>query len=155
MRGQRVALGEVEHHIRQHLPYTMKVVADVIKSQNGGPKLVAFVCLAAVSSLAYIITSLGDKLGESLPDYMIPSAYIPIDSLPMTASGKTDRRRLRELSSSIAREHMLDTNGLVGSQEKRGTSTSVERKLQGIRARMLNIELPLCGSLESHEKRGY
>lgn len=154
LRGQRVELGEVEHHLRQHLPYPIQVVADVIKSQNGGPKLVAFVCLADVSGLTSLITGLGDKLGESLPDYMIPSAYIPIDSLPMTASGKTDRRRLIELSSSIAREHMLDANGLAGPQEKREPSTWMEWKLQGLWARMLNIEPTAIGADDDFFREG-
>lgn len=154
LRGQRVELGELEHHLRQHLPYPIQTVAEVIKPENGGPKLVAFVCLADVSELASIIIGLGDKLGESLPDYMIPSAYIPIDSLPMTASGKADRRRLRELGSSITRERMLDANGLSGPQEKREPSTWMERKLQGLWARMLDVEPTAIGADDDFFREG-
>ncbi len=154
LRGQRVELGEVEHHLRQHIPHTVRTVAEVIKPENGGPKLVAFVCLAGVSELASVINGLGDKLGESLPDYMIPSAYIPIDRLPMTSSGKTDRRRLRELGSSIGRERMLDANGLAGPQVKREPSTWMERKLQGLWARMLDIETTAIGADDNFFREG-
>jgi acyl-CoA synthetase (AMP-forming)/AMP-acid ligase II len=50
--------------------------------------------------VAYVVAdtatpgSLRDFLKERLPDYMIPSAYIVLDALPLTPSGKVDRRAL-------------------------------------------------------------
>ncbi|KAJ5422782.1 acetyl-CoA synthetase-like protein [Penicillium cf. griseofulvum] len=42
-----------------------------------------------------------EKLATQIPSYMVPSVYIPIIVFPTTATGKTDRRRLREMASTL------------------------------------------------------
>ena len=119
IRGQRVELGEVEHHVLQVLvdetihiaADRIQVVAEVITPQRGGNSvLVVFICLGngnesrlreedQTATVQRIIAGLEERLSEKVPAYMVPSAYIPIEAIPMTATGKTDRRQLRERGS--------------------------------------------------------
>jgi acyl carrier protein len=46
-------------------------------------------------------------LGEQLPDYMVPSAFVRIDEVPLTANGKVDLKALRSPDQTIAAEHEL------------------------------------------------
>ncbi|OAQ96765.1 hypothetical protein LLEC1_00639 [Akanthomyces lecanii] len=87
IRGQRVELGEVEHHVQKHLGTTA--------AEN--PPFAA----------EMITPRLNDELAKVLPGYMIPSSYIPIDELPMTGTGKINRRSLREIGSALSREQLL------------------------------------------------
>jgi amino acid adenylation domain-containing protein len=89
VRGFRVDLGEVERAlllqpgIRQ-----AAVMLDGPASEN--PALVAFYAPAVERNDVLV------RLKEQLPPYMVPSAFVPSDSLPLTASGKLDRMRLLE-----------------------------------------------------------
>ncbi|KAA0021543.1 non-ribosomal peptide synthetase [Antrihabitans cavernicola] len=87
IRGHRIELGEVASVLRQ-APGVLSAAA-VALSRTGGPVLVG-----------YYVSSDGDAdsirkyLAERLPDYMIPSALVRLDSLPLTANGKLDRKAL-------------------------------------------------------------
>ncbi|KFY99001.1 hypothetical protein V500_01494 [Pseudogymnoascus sp. VKM F-4518 (FW-2643)] len=150
IRGQRVELGEVEHHVRHSLidAADASVVAEVITPEgSSNPTLVAFVGLGeaadgsddgAKAAMKKITAGAEEKLAEVLPAYMIPSAYIPIDKMPMTVTGKTDRRRLREIGGSLTLEQLAELNPSRG--ERRQPSTAAEGQLQRLWAAVLGIE---------------
>jgi amino acid adenylation domain-containing protein len=89
VRGVRVELGEIEGLLRDHL-----AVADVaVVSQeepNGNNSLCAYLVLKDEVELGL----LREHLSASLPPYMLPSYFVPMDALPRTLSGKVDRRAL-------------------------------------------------------------
>jgi amino acid adenylation domain-containing protein len=91
IRGFRVELGEIEAVLGSHAQ--VRECAVVALENNGGDtKLIAYVVpTATVPSLR---TELRDFLKQKLPEYMVPGAFIVIDSLPLTASGKLNRRAL-------------------------------------------------------------
>ncbi len=64
----------------------------------------------ALGSLARIVFPPGvdEKLAERLPSYMVPGVYFAVESLPMTVSGKTDRRRLREIGASFSAQQLAE-----------------------------------------------
>lgn len=155
LRGQRVELGEIEHHLRQCLPTAKEVVAEVIKpdSYDGKSLLVAFVCVEEEQYAELHATTEGGKhtaqftamvqtveshLRELLPIHMIPTLYIPIDEIPMTSSGKTDRKKLREFGSFFSTQQLAEMQGTCNGI-KQEPETEMERKLQEIWARVLNI----------------
>ncbi|VUC29699.1 unnamed protein product [Clonostachys rosea] len=159
LRGQRIELQEVEHHVQSLLTTDnrngVQIVAEVIEPEgSGNPTLVAFMhmtmnhsYLEAADKEAYrkavrkMIDGIEDRLGEKVPIYMIPTAFIPLQSLPTTASGKTDRRRLRELGASMYSAHHVQAtkNGYCPP------STELQSVLQRIWSEVLNIPLESIG----------
>lgn len=92
IRGYRVELGEIEAQLSRH--EKVKAVAVVSNSREDSPgerRLVAYVVCAQVDASDEELRS---HLRKSLPDYMVPSAFVRIDRLPTTPNGKLDRRAL-------------------------------------------------------------
>ncbi len=90
IRGFRVELGEIEAVLAESP--ALREAAVVIRG-DGDKRLVAYVVPAAEGA-ALSATSLRSFLRERLPDYMVPSAFVVLDRLPLTASGKVDKRAL-------------------------------------------------------------
>ena len=89
IRGYRIELGEIEALLRQHSSI-QDVVVIVREDTPGNKSLVAYV----VTSSAVTSNDLRHYLKEKLPDYMVPAAFILLESLPLTPNGKLDRRAL-------------------------------------------------------------
>ncbi|MFJ8234057.1 amino acid adenylation domain-containing protein, partial [Streptomyces sp. NPDC094448] len=83
VRGFRIELGEIETLLRAH-PDVDQAVATV-----RGERLTAYTTGTAVSG-----EELRRYLARAVPDYMIPSAFVALDVLPLTANGKLDRKAL-------------------------------------------------------------
>ncbi len=105
MRGFRVELGEIEFALRRHESVRDAVV--VAKEDRAGiNRLVAYIVPAAAGSdagqnapdgrTAVSAAELRNFLREKLPDYMVPTAYVTMDSLPLTPNGKLDKAALPE-----------------------------------------------------------
>ncbi|MEU4733432.1 condensation domain-containing protein, partial [Streptomyces sp. NPDC023588] len=90
VRGYRIELGEIEAELRQHVDITDAVVI-VRENQAGEKSLVAYVVVAGAALDAGEVRA---HLGASLPDYMVPAAFVEIDAVPLTNSGKVDHRAL-------------------------------------------------------------
>ncbi|HYC28610.1 MAG TPA: amino acid adenylation domain-containing protein, partial [Chitinophagaceae bacterium] len=88
IRGFRVELAEIEAALRN---YPGIGSAVVLAQQKGQDKQLAayIVCNEPLSA-----SVLRNYLSESLPDYMLPAYFVQLDKLPLTASGKVDRRKL-------------------------------------------------------------
>ncbi|HEX5709699.1 MAG TPA: amino acid adenylation domain-containing protein, partial [Pyrinomonadaceae bacterium] len=91
VRGFRVELGEVEAALREHESVRDATVA-VREDTPGDQRLVAYVLTREADEEAS--ARLRVYLKTKLPDYMIPSAVVPLEEFPLTASGKVDRKAL-------------------------------------------------------------
>jgi amino acid adenylation domain-containing protein len=91
IRGMRVELGEPEAVLAQHHAVHQAVVM-ARDDALGGERLVAYVVLRP--GHATTASDLRDHLKAKLPDYMVPSAFVILDALPVTPNGKVDRRSL-------------------------------------------------------------
>jgi len=91
IRGVRIEPGEVQAAIRQH-PSVEGAVVLVREDPRGVKRLVAY--LVVPSEKPTDTRALRQFLAQRVPDYMIPAAFVVMDSLPLTASGKVDRGRL-------------------------------------------------------------
>ena len=91
IRGFRIELGEIEACLTRHLDVQQAVVV-ASENHNGDRQLVAYV----VSRIReeFNTSELRNYLKESLPDYMVPSVYVVMDTLPQTPNGKVDRNAL-------------------------------------------------------------
>ena len=93
IRGYRIELGEIEAALEQHAGIREAVV--VVSGEAGEQRLVAYV-VSALESIdrQSCETELRRSLHERLPAYMVPSVFVFLDRLPLTANGKVDRRAL-------------------------------------------------------------
>ncbi|MBQ8766329.1 MAG: hypothetical protein IJZ16_05935, partial [Clostridia bacterium] len=89
LNGQRIELGEIENAISD--VEGVESVAVMIKQNNGKDVLVAYCCGNAEKTL------IKKQCEDKLPRYMVPSAFVIIDEMPLNASGKLDRKHLKTL----------------------------------------------------------
>ena len=89
VRGFRIELGEIESALSQYSA-VRELVVEALTDADGECRLVAYVTLKEDAS----ISQLHAFLKERLPEYMIPSAFVVLDHLPLTENGKLDRRAL-------------------------------------------------------------
>ncbi|MEH2238954.1 amino acid adenylation domain-containing protein [Nostoc sp.] len=91
--GYRIELGEIEAVLQQH-PTIKEVVVNVFGESGKNQQLIAYIVLDQTKSPVNLHSTLQNFLQQKLPDYMVPSIYIPLDALPLTSNGKVDRRSL-------------------------------------------------------------
>jgi len=97
LRGFRIELGEIESHLRRH-PAVNRTVVMVRRDGGGEGRLVAYV--VSSHDAEPTVARLRTYLRARLPEYMVPSVFVPLDELPLTANGKLDRRALPAPSQS-------------------------------------------------------
>ncbi len=98
LRGYRIELGEIESVLRTES--SVKDAAVVLREDvEGEPWLVAYLVASDQAGLrsARDIRALRDFAGQRLPVYMLPSRFVSLDKLPLTGSGKIDKRALCDL----------------------------------------------------------
>ncbi|MFI7344366.1 amino acid adenylation domain-containing protein [Streptomyces sp. NPDC050085] len=94
VRGFRIELGEIEGALTAQDDVD-SAVAVVREDREGDQRLVAYVVpVRGKEAAALDVTALTDGLREHLPEYMVPSAIVPLAQLPTTPSGKLDRKAL-------------------------------------------------------------
>lgn len=93
IRGFRIEPGEVEAMLAAH-PGVREAVVVARKDKSGDVRLVAYLVAKTAGDLG--VSELRAHLRRLLPEFMVPSSYVLLDALPLTPSGKLDRRALPE-----------------------------------------------------------
>ncbi|MFD5414486.1 amino acid adenylation domain-containing protein [Streptomyces nojiriensis] len=94
LRGFRIELGEVEAALAAH-PLVDAAVALVAPDPAGSDVLVGYLAVTgAEDGAGPTVEEMRTHLARRLPGYMIPGAFVTLPAFPLTANGKTDRRRL-------------------------------------------------------------
>ncbi|OBT64153.1 Nonribosomal Peptide Synthase (NRPS) [Pseudogymnoascus sp. 23342-1-I1] len=161
IRGQRVELEEVEHHLQQALSSKaagIQVFAEPIQPRGTENKiLAAFITLDSSgeehdSKVKQVTIGVNDHLSEVLPLFMIPTVYIPLQNIPRSITGKIDRRQLREIGSSLTAKDIAMLSRLDG--ERRAPESDMERLIQRLWAEVLQIDLDSISADDSFIRMG-
>ena len=93
IRGYRIEPGEVEAALKKH-PGITEAVVLAREDGRGDQRLVSYI--VARDQQAPSVAELRRHLKSSLPEYMLPSFFVPLDELPLTPNGKVNRKALPE-----------------------------------------------------------
>ena len=94
IRGHRIELGEIESFLLQYEQIRDAAVIDK-KNEEGESYLCAYIVPSSSQADSSIETSALQKyLARKMPSYMIPSYFVQVDNIPLTANGKVDRKTL-------------------------------------------------------------
>jgi amino acid adenylation domain-containing protein/non-ribosomal peptide synthase protein (TIGR01720 family) len=170
VRGQRVELGEVEHHLRECMPEIQQLAVEVILPTGEGAHatLAAFLQLedeargtpltnrldnTELLAQVLFLRDVEEKMLGRLPGHMVPTVYFAVAELPTTTSGKTDRRQLREIGASFSAQQLAELR-TASEGAKRAPSTEAERTMQQLWAQVLNIAADSIGLDDSFFRLG-
>ncbi|GLB05940.1 nonribosomal peptide synthase [Aspergillus tubingensis] len=157
LHGQRIELADVEAHLRPLMPGTQKVVVEMVHSaDNQNPILAAFLeemsasqkpierevglLHPSQSQCDLDVKAIDSALSRTVPQYMIPSMYLHISRLPLSSSGKLNRRHLREMVAEIPRQRLNEYAAGSGLSAPDRLVTSQEREMRAIWARVLSVD---------------
>nr|WP_246357067.1 non-ribosomal peptide synthetase/type I polyketide synthase [Pyxidicoccus fallax] len=126
IRGYRIELGEIETTLSSHAAVKACVVV-AREDVPGDRRLVAYVVLGDKSTDE---GSLRDHLKQTLPDHMVPSAFVVLDALPLSPNGKVDRQKLPAPASAAP----------SAVQAPVAPRNELERTLQAIWKEVLRVE---------------
>ncbi|KAH7371925.1 hypothetical protein BKA66DRAFT_590359 [Pyrenochaeta sp. MPI-SDFR-AT-0127] len=165
IRGQRVEIGEIESWVGRLLPDAQMVAADLIKRESShGEQILLAVAVDFKSNSEYLAHTkplesaflptsgllqgafhrLRASLFDVLPAYMVPNAYIPMERLPLNASGKLDRRKVHEILVSQDPRFIAQFVPNISKEEE--LQSPIATQLGTILADLLNIDEQLLGS---------
>ena len=107
VRGYRIEPGEITAVLEQHPAIEASFVA-ACSGDSGETRLIAYI--VPVANAHFSAGNLRTFLSEHLPEYMVPSVFVTIASLPLTAHGKIDRKALpAPTSENILRDEALES----------------------------------------------
>lgn len=165
LRGQRIELEEVEFHLRQNIPRGTEVTVGLVKpvDQPDRPMLAVFASLKKAfgdnfypvrEDVAEQIESrmLGwkAKLGDSVPGYMVPSTVVKLNYMPLTASGKTNRKAIGDFACTLTVAALTG----VAKKEHKEPTTATGKMLRSIWADVLDIKEETISSDDSFLQLG-
>ncbi|KAK5987041.1 Nonribosomal peptide synthetase GRA1 [Cladobotryum mycophilum] len=157
VRGQRLELGDVEYHLRQCIPTLtnadVQVAVELVSPSDGEPMLTAFLSIkqdlndnlleakereSAKERLVSQMPAIKALLSDAIPGYMVPSAFVPLHKMPLTTSGKIDRKELRRIASGMGLTELLAS--LASSRTVRAPETEMQKRLHALWCTVLNID---------------
>ncbi len=126
IRGFRVEPGEIEAALRRHPD--LEQAAVLTRFATDGLKQIA-AWIVVRKGREVVLSKLRQELGQWLPDYIIPGAFTLVESLPLNANGKVDRRALSKMTG----------RDLATDKTCEAPHTDVERQMAAIWQAALNV----------------
>jgi amino acid adenylation domain-containing protein len=171
IRGLRVELGEIEHHIKISSFGAQRLAVEKILLGGDVEKaaLAAFLVpstediedaqsevLPLSDKLNSKFLQLRDHVGLSLQAYMVPSLFIPLQRMPETQTNKIDRNALKRVGAALTASQIEDYSlaDVEDTTPRRAPSTAVEIVLRSLWSQLLNVEAASIGADDSFFKKG-
>nr|WP_260232358.1 non-ribosomal peptide synthetase [Chryseobacterium lactis] len=136
IRGHRIELGEIENTLLNY-PDVRQVAVLVQENKSGLKYLAGYY----VSDKEIEPGLLSEHLSASLPEYMVPGAFVHLTSLPLTINGKLDRRALPEPD-------------FTGNKEYAAPETELQKKLCRIYGEVLGLDTETIGIYDDFFRLG-
>ncbi|MBN2001946.1 MAG: amino acid adenylation domain-containing protein [Anaerolineae bacterium] len=129
IRGYRIELGEIETLLSED-PTVQDAVVMAREDTPGDRRLVAYVVPLYGHDGDFSVNALRDSLRQRLPDYMVPTAFVALDAIPLNPNGKVDRFALPA----------PDYAQIAASREVVAPRNDLEARLAAIWGEVLDIE---------------
>jgi amino acid adenylation domain-containing protein len=147
--GQRIELGEIEYHVHNNLPATTQSSVELVTTGRSMKALAVFICvspetdeelriLAVDPDFRSLVQPIVGAVAAQVASYMVPRLFLPVSRMPLTSSGKLDRRQLRTMAEALADnivEYRLGAEARCG----RPPETPMENLLREMWAEVLNV----------------
>ncbi|RMZ87491.1 hypothetical protein DV736_g5282, partial [Chaetothyriales sp. CBS 134916] len=166
IRGHRIEIGEIEHHLAAHDLVSRSLVI-LPASGKYRQQLVGVVCLKAYEAplgssvhlevltsaederAAVDVTQIQESLSKVLPPYMVPQSWIAVKNIPLLLSGKLARKQVQQIVENI--NDIFLANGVYhdSKNEQRTQMTGMERRLRDPWAKAIDIPVDSVGP-ETH-----
>lgn len=165
LHGQRVEVGEVEHHLRLCFPGAQSVVIDLLPAQDGRDSLlVGFVLCTPMKDQDKLIADSDASfrrkaetafsgLNQALPSYMVPAVLIPLNRLPLSVTGKLNLRDLRSEVALLSHEQLQKFRMGIETVV-REPETHPQSELRRLFAEVLSIPEGQIGIEDNFFRRG-
>jgi amino acid adenylation domain-containing protein len=127
IRGYRIEPGEIAGVLARH-PDVRAGLVVAREDTPGNKRLVAYVAIDARAAVTH--SELRNYLGEFLPEYMLPAAFVRLAALPLTAHGKVDRAALPA----------PDSGNTLQDQSSDGDLTETEQRIAQILGELLDLD---------------
>lgn len=165
LNGQRIEMGEVEHHLRANLNDAVSLAAEIITPAKNAQKslLAAFISMEPCNISdedmeregwienqpfpAKTVAELSEALRILLPLYMVPSFFIPLKKIPLGTTGKTDRSKLQKLAEDLTIDQLI-AYGVI-TEKSSAPMTEKEEVMQRLWADVLGIQRDIIGTNNS------
>jgi amino acid adenylation domain-containing protein/non-ribosomal peptide synthase protein (TIGR01720 family) len=172
IRGQRVELGEIEYHVKHRFSEAVRLVVDIFTPAGEGstPILAAFVQIAhefaslmgapsahapfasSTEAFSTCVESVLARLRETLTAAMLPAVFFPVMQIPLAATGKADRRKLKQAASCFTQADVR--RYMLAEKSKRSPASATERLVQSICGRVLKMPVEDIGLNDSFIQLG-
>lgn len=172
IRGQRIELGEIEYRVKDGFPEAARLVVDVFTSVDEGstPILAVFVQMApefaslmgvpsayppfalVTEAFSRCVEFVLARLRKTLTAVMLPAVFFPVVQIPLTATGKADRRKLKQAASRFTQADVR--RYMLVEQSKKPPASATERLVQSTCSRVLNVPIEDVGMNDSFIQLG-
>ena len=161
LHGQRVELGEIEHHLKDVMPDVDSAIAllNTSAEHTNRHPLIAFLVFVKDSTAvshhaegsALPLTTRGkdmllrarSQLATIMPAYMIPTLFVPIHHVPFTLNGKRDAARLRQIAQALSQDELQAFS--LSQEETARPLSSQEERLRELWAQVLDLDASILG----------
>ncbi|MCP4153542.1 MAG: AMP-binding protein, partial [bacterium] len=140
IRGFRIEIGEIENTLLNMVEIKEAIV--IARTESAGEKYLCAYCVPAVSGAKLDMETVKDTMMLNLPAYMIPTNFISIQKIPLTANGKVDQKALPAPDALKREEHYLPP------------TNNIEAKLVVIWADVLDMKKNIIGINDNFFKLG-